>query len=133
MALFSGPWPSWAPPACRIGSTSATYDAKSQVVGCVAEPSHLASVVALEIESSSEATFAASTLPAAAWKVAKEAMTAFWGMMIVVRSVTRNGANFVFRTKTTVDGSGAEIDATFVWMSEQNAGMNVQFFDAARS
>ncbi len=46
----------------------------------MAEPSHAVSVVALVIWSSSAATVAAETWPAAAWKVAKEAMTAFCGM-----------------------------------------------------
>ncbi len=79
------------------------------------------------------ATAAGSALPAAVWNVEKEAMTAFWGMISVDRSVTRNGANLVFRVKTTVCGSGAAVLATFVWMSEQKDGMNVQFLDWARS
>ena len=80
MALLSWPWPTATPADWRSGSSCATYVAKSQVVGWVAEPSQAASVVALLIWSSSEATWAASTLPAAAWKVANEAMTSFCGM-----------------------------------------------------
>src|SRR5450756_248566 len=133
MALFSTPAPSCTPPAWRSVSRSVTYVAKSHVVGCFAEPSHVAACVAVEIWVSSAFTLAASTLPAAAWKVAKDAMTAFCGITIVGRSVTRNGAYFVFSVNTTVCGSGAATDLTFVWMSEQKDGMKVQLLDAARS
>ncbi len=48
-----------------------------------------------------------------------------------MRSVTRNGASLFFSTKTTVCGSGAVTLARLVWMSEQKAGVNVQFADWA--
>src|SRR5690349_17552438 len=121
------------PPDCRRVSMSVTYVAKSHVAGWAAVPSHALSVVALPILSSSVLTAAASALPAAAWNVWKEAMTAFFGITMVVRSVTRNGANFDFRVKTTVDGSGLATEATLPWMSEQKLGMNVQLLELARS
>ena len=88
---------------------------------------------AVSILSTSALTAAASTLPAAAWNRANDAVVAAFGMIGVVRSVMRNGANLFLSTKTTVVGSGADTLARFNAASPQKLGMNVQFLERARS
>ena len=58
-------------------------------------------------------------------------MTAFCGMIGMVRSATRSGANLPLSVSTTVEGSDAVALARYADMSEHQLALNVQFADCA--